>query len=72
MFVHGRAHYTMIDRNSKTFLIYFFGAILISIVMTYNAIYIRHDYRVFTIDDDIPSPTDAYTDLLHLVVPGKQ
>lgn len=49
----------MIDKDSKIFFACFFIAILASIALTYDAIYIRGDYETFT-EENEPDPTDVY------------
>ena len=52
----------MIDKDSKFFFTFFFLAILASVVLTYDAIYVRGDYETFT-EENEPDPTDIYQEV---------
>ncbi len=61
----------MITQESKLFFICFFLAILCSIALTYNAIYIQGNFTTFT-EDNVPDPTDVYYVLWDVISPGSQ
>ena len=54
--------------SSKTFFAVFFGVILISIFLIYNAIYIKHSYRQYTSEDEVPTFPEMYLDLRETVI----
>jgi hypothetical protein len=56
----------MIDTHSNIFFLFFFLAIVVSVVLTYDAIYVRGDFQTFT-EDNVPEAIDSYYTLWNLI-----
>ncbi len=52
----------VLDNRTKIFFAIFFTAILSSVAVTFDNIYLRHNYATFT-EENEPEALDAYTSL---------
>jgi hypothetical protein len=55
----------MVDQKSKIFFIFFFTAICLSIVYTYEKLEIERDFHIYTQNEELPNPEDWYNDIFN-------